>query len=137
MLYKLLILPIILISFTFRFLLRTLIENGLINLLGDIGWRWKQLPPLIVDDSNSSLILDPEINAKNCFQVGLCSKTIMDHVKPECEGDNFPLILGGDHCISIGTISAIKSARKNTAVVWVTHCSHSVFMHLFIYIFKF
>ncbi len=98
-----------------------MIDHGLIGVLGDVGWRWKQLPPLVTDpkfgiDINRNF---EDINCKNCLQVGKVSELIKEHVLPECESDNFPLILGGDHCISIGTISAIKQARKDTAIVWV------------------
>jgi len=65
--------------------------------------------------------MDEELNAKNCLHVGMVTELIRDHITPECTPSNFPLILGGDHCISIGTISAIKKARPNAAVVWVSY----------------
>lgn len=97
-----------------------MIENGLVKLLGDIGWRWKIVPPLIDDIKfGRDLRSYEDINAKNCLQVGTVSEVIKRGVLEQCKEDTFPLILGGDHCISIGTISAIRAAQPNTAVVWV------------------
>lgn len=42
--------------------------------------------------------------------------TLMRQVTKE---DNFVLIIGGDHSISIGTVPAIVKARKSTGVIWV------------------
>ena len=58
-------------------------------------------------------------NAKNCAEVGYVCEKVFHVVKQHAETDNFVLILGGDHCIPIGTIPGLVSARKNTAVVWV------------------
>ena len=58
-------------------------------------------------------------NARNSLQVGLTSEVVHQKVLEEARTGNFLLILGGDHCISIGTISGIKAARKNTGIVWV------------------
>lgn len=101
---------------------QALIDSGLPKLLGKIGWRMKMLPPLTTDSSFGKGIekmeeYDPRV--KNCAQVGQVSAAIKVYVGAECQPDNFPLILGGDHCISIGTISAIKAARPRTKVVWV------------------
>lgn len=60
------------------------------------------------------------LKAKNCAHVGRGCRSIRDHVADHCKDHNFPLILGGDHCISIGTISAIKTARPKTGIVWVS-----------------
>lgn len=35
------------------------------------------------------------------------------------KNDHFSLILGGDHCIPIGTIPALMATRPNTGIVWV------------------
>lgn len=102
------------------------------RMLGDIGWRWKEVPPLISDikfgrDSRSY----EDINAKNCGQVGRVSEVVCNGIIKECAVNTaaasssssadpiFPLILGGDHCISIGTITALKTIQPDSAIVWV------------------
>ena len=35
------------------------------------------------------------------------------------KNDDFSLILGGDHCIPIGTLPALMKLRPDTGIVWV------------------
>lgn len=100
---------------------RAIFEGGLQNVLTDIGWSVKHVNPVAVDTNfgRDTLGVNQGINAKNCLQVGMVSEVIKTRVEAECSEDTFPLILGGDHCISIGTISAIKGKRPNNAIVWV------------------
>lgn len=75
-----------------------------------------KLPPVVeLEETNT----DNQVNAKNCSQLGAACKDIYEVVKKEAETDNFLLMLGGDHCIPIGTITGILEKRKNTGVVWV------------------
>jgi arginase len=57
--------------------------------------------------------------AKNIAQVGHTAENLMKVVSKEAAKDDFVLILGGDHCIPIGTISGIIHSRPNTGIVWV------------------
>lgn len=101
---------------------RLMRENGLNSLLSSCGWRIDTEPDIIssgsppVHSRNSDLCLG---HAKNCAEVGFICEKVFHVVKKHAETDNFVLILGGDHCIPIGTLPAIFSARKNTRVVWV------------------
>lgn len=70
-----------------------------------------------------------DAKAKNCYEVGNVCKLIEKKIVGELSNENFPLILGGDHCISIGTISAIKKLRGNVGIVWVKTTKRS--FHLF------
>jgi arginase len=89
-------------------------------VLSDVGWRWKIVPPLIEDVRHGRDFRSYEdINAKNCLQVGTVSEIVKNRLVKECEDGCFPLILGGDHCISIGTVSALKTLKKNSAIIWV------------------
>ena len=104
---------------------RLLKENGLLQILGDLDWRVQELPDVqgsedknINKDTSSAGTLT-DVNAKNCNQVGATCKTVYETVYKEALSENFVLVLGGDHCIPIGTISGIVKARPNTGVVWV------------------
>lgn len=80
---------------------------------------------MITPSENAHSTPIPEgARAKNCLEVGTVSEIIHNHVRKEFTPDLFPVILGGDHCISIGTISAIKAVRPKTAVVWVSILNH-------------
>lgn len=96
----------------------SIIEGGLKDVLTNIGWEVTQLPPLSFDQSkrNSEHELP---NIKNCASVGEASRIIKERVSAASQPDTFSLILGGDHCVAIGTISGIKEKRPNNAVVWV------------------
>jgi arginase len=90
----------------------------LADVLHGEGWEVKHLPPLSFDQTKEHG--HPALpNAKNCARVGEASRIIKEHVSAACEPDTFPLILGGDHCVAIGTISGIKEKRPNNAIVWV------------------
>ena len=80
------------------------------------------IPPLVIESfTNATTHVVPSgMKAKNCMQVGKGCEAIYKHTRDHCKDKNFPLILGGDHCISIGTISAIKEARKDVGIVWVS-----------------
>lgn len=43
---------------------------------------------------------------------------IAECVKRIINKQSFPLILGGDHSISIGTIAGISTSCKNLGVIW-------------------
>lgn len=98
---------------------RTILESGLLSVLTNTGWTVNEVPPLLFDQTKESN--HPVLpKAKNCAKVGEASRIIKENVAAICEPDTFPLILGGDHCVAIGTISGIKERRPNNAIVWVS-----------------
>jgi arginase len=62
---------------------------------------------------------DKQYNARNIREVGEVCKRIDALVHDHVTQGNFVLVLGGDHCIPIGSIPPILRARPNTGVVWV------------------
>ena len=94
-----------------------LMNNGLLKMLGDCGWRVAVVPEITPDAAAPKALDSP--NAKNCSQVGSVCERIYNKVLEHAKMDNFLLILGGDHCIPIGTIPGIVKARPSTGVVWV------------------
>ena len=93
-----------------------LMDKGLIKMLAGCGWRVKILPEI---SSNDAAVKENQLNAKNCELVGETCERIYKVVSDIARSDNFLLILGGDHCIPIGTIPGIVAARPSTGVVWV------------------
>lgn len=97
-------------------------EHGLSELLASCGWRVIMEPDIVAGGPPPPNIPLKKMvlgNAKNCAEVGFVCEKAFHQVKKHAETDNFVLILGGDHCIPIGTIPGLVSARKNTGVVWV------------------
>ena len=58
-------------------------------------------------------------NAKRSQLVGAGTKVLADLVEEKLSTGRFPLILGGDHSIGIGSLSGILRARPETGVIWV------------------
>ena len=57
--------------------------------------------------------------AKHSLMVGAGTKVLAELVESKIKAGNFPLILGGDHSIGIGSLSGILRARPQTGVIWV------------------
>src|SRR5690606_23944926 len=55
---------------------------------------------------------------KNLEQVIEANETLADMVDKEIEKDRFPLILGGDHSIAIGSLAGISKHYDNLGVIW-------------------
>jgi arginase len=95
-------------------------KNGLLQLLGDCGWRVDQMPDVLEVTSNDVGSIDmSNLNAKNCASIGATCEVAAKVIYEKAMDDNFILILGGDHSIPIGTIPGLMKARPNTGVVWV------------------
>ena len=58
-------------------------------------------------------------NAKNNLLVGQGTQILADLVEEKLLQGRFPLILGGDHSIGIGSLAGVLRARPNTGVIWV------------------
>ena len=96
-------------------------KNGLLQMLGDIGWRVEQLPDITeVTGSDMGSIDMSAVNAKNCASIGATCQIASEVLSDKAANtQNFILILGGDHCIPIGTIPGLMKGRPNTGIVWV------------------
>lgn len=57
-------------------------------------------------------------NLKNLEEVVQATSELANRVAEVVEKGNFPLILGGDHSIAIGTIAGLSSTYKNLGVIW-------------------
>jgi len=60
----------------------------------------------------------PKTNAHFLPQVTQVCQSIYNAITDNWKNDEFGLFIGGDHSISIGTVSAVTS-RKNVGVLWV------------------
>src|SRR5690625_492857 len=60
---------------------------------------------------------------KNLEQVIEANEKLAKMVEQEVSKGNFPLILGGDHSIAIGSLSGIAKHYYNLGIIWYdTHC---------------
>eukprot|EP00565_Helicotheca_tamesis_P007211 CAMPEP_0185736818 /NCGR_PEP_ID=MMETSP1171-20130828/28855_1 /TAXON_ID=374046 /ORGANISM="Helicotheca tamensis, Strain CCMP826" /LENGTH=426 /DNA_ID=CAMNT_0028407555 /DNA_START=92 /DNA_END=1372 /DNA_ORIENTATION=- len=102
-------------------------EAGLLSHLSQLGWRVEDLPDLDFETichparglSASGAASSSAINAKNSLLVGLGAKALAEVVEEKIREGRFPLILGGDHSIGIGSLAGILKAHPNIGVIWV------------------
>ena len=92
-------------------------------MLASLGWRVQDIPDLDFDWNKSSTTstastLQP-IHARNAIQVGQATHQLAQLVKKTKEAGHFPLILGGDHSIGIGSLAGLLSVNPDLGVIWV------------------
>eukprot|EP00984_Skeletonema_dohrnii_P006232 scaffold2239_cov114-Skeletonema_dohrnii-CCMP3373.AAC.13 len=99
-------------------------ESGLLKDLSSLGWRVEDIPDLDFDaicaeaaKNSSTCSVSP--NAKHSLQVGAGCSALADLVESKLRLGRFPLILGGDHSIGIGSLAGILRAKPQTGVIWV------------------
>lgn len=62
--------------------------------------------------------VDPESNLRNLELVAEKSELLAIEVDKIIEMGSFPLVLGGDHSIAIGTLAGVSKHYKNLGVIW-------------------
>ncbi|VEU37129.1 unnamed protein product [Pseudo-nitzschia multistriata] len=93
-------------------------ERGLRSNLTKLGWRVEDTQDLNFDSVNQSHVPDPP-NARNCSLVGKGCSLLSEVVETKINDGHFPLVLGGDHSIAIGSLAGILRARPDTGIIWV------------------
>jgi arginase len=100
-------------------------KAGLLDVAESLGYRVSDFGDISSPSVNDERLDNDETpefygNAiRNVRVLGRSLHDLFDVVRSEAECSNFVLTLGGDHSVAAGTISAIKSAKKDIAVVWV------------------
>jgi arginase len=101
-------------------------EGGLRHLLSELGWRVEDLPDLkfesVVSSSKEQQQSQQPITrgfAKNSVLVGNATKQLADIVQQTLSQGKFPLVLGGDHSIALGSLSGILRVKPDTGILWV------------------
>lgn len=94
-------------------------DSGLLQLLTSCGWRVKNMPDIVGANVGEMSVAQLNLNAKNISQIGATCEVINKQVYLEAKSNNFVLIIGGDHCIPIGTITGLVQARPSTGVIWI------------------
>lgn len=106
-------------------------ESGLLNDLTSLGWRVNDLHDLDLSTLVTSSNLSNDINtvasngsnnghyARNSIQVGQGCYLLAKKVESIIDNKQFPLILGGDHSIGIGSLPAMLQSKPDIGVIWV------------------
>ncbi|WP_018923775.1 arginase [Salsuginibacillus kocurii] len=89
---------------------------GAVERLEAIGYNVEDLGELRVEKDR--IKTESTSNLKHLPEVAAISQSLAEYVKDILSRSHFPLILGGDHSISIGTLAGASSQFKNMGVIW-------------------
>lgn len=64
------------------------------------------------------VVVDKESNLRNLDLVAEKNTLLAEKVDEVIQGGSFPLVLGGDHSIAIGTLAGVAKHYKNLGVIW-------------------
>jgi arginase len=64
------------------------------------------------------VVVDKESNLRNLDLVAEKSALLAEKVDEAIQSGSFPLVLGGDHSIAIGTLAGVAKHYKNLGVIW-------------------
>lgn len=95
-------------------------DQGLSQHLASLDWRVEDTQDLqCAVPSAADPAPPPGANAKHCFAVGRANEALAHVVAAKAREGKFPLVLGGDHSVGIGSVAGALRARPDTAVLWV------------------
>lgn len=90
---------------------------GLVQMLEELGYEVRDkgdvIPPLDGMSRRGMLHYD---------QVVETNRQIYEHVKESLQEERFPIVLGGDHCVAAGSISAVAKhyeQQGEIGIIWI------------------
>ncbi|SHF73198.1 arginase [Ornithinibacillus halophilus] len=91
---------------------------GAIEKLQELDYQIHDLGDIPINRPDQRENLNNGTNLKNLDQVIEGNALLADKVDKEIENGAFPLILGGDHSIAIGSLAGISKHYDNLGVIW-------------------
>lgn len=89
---------------------------GVKKRLESIGYHIEDKGDIETPTLESRQINDP--NLKYLSEIVQVNERLAQAVNREMEAGRFPLVLGGDHSIAIGTIAGVAKNKKNVGLIW-------------------
>ncbi|MGE7879619.1 arginase [Peribacillus muralis] len=89
---------------------------GIIERLERLNIEVEDLGDIVVGRPENAN--DPETNLKNLSLVAAGNTELAAKVDEIIESGSFPLVLGGDHSIAIGTLAGVAKHHENVGVIW-------------------
>jgi arginase len=90
---------------------------GLNHHLESIGFMVSDLGNIEVPIPETALIKDPKLKYLN--EIVKMAETLALWVEKVLNDGQFPLVIGGDHSISIGTLAGITRLKPGVGIIWV------------------
>ena len=89
---------------------------GVVERLEAIGHKVTDEGDIHTDASQTAE--DSDSKLKNFHEVMKTNTSLAEKVESVMEKGHFPLVLGGDHSIAIGTLAGLATKYKNLGVIW-------------------
>eukprot|EP00545_Synedropsis_sp_CCMP1620_P011964 CAMPEP_0119012786 /NCGR_PEP_ID=MMETSP1176-20130426/7581_1 /TAXON_ID=265551 /ORGANISM="Synedropsis recta cf, Strain CCMP1620" /LENGTH=360 /DNA_ID=CAMNT_0006965811 /DNA_START=73 /DNA_END=1158 /DNA_ORIENTATION=+ len=94
-------------------------EGGLRSMMTALGWRVDDVGDINFEKIASQANQASFPSARNCGIVGAVNEHLANVVQEKIGSGRFPLLLGGDHSIGIGSLAGVLRNRPNTGVLWI------------------
>lgn len=89
---------------------------GVVDRIEELGHRVTDEGDIQIGQTDGSV--DTDTNLRNLKAITEATEALGDKVFTVAEAGNFPLVLGGDHSIAIGTLAGISERHENLGVIW-------------------
>ena len=89
---------------------------GVIDRLEALGHKVTDEGDIHIDARQSAENGDSKL--KNLTEVLKANTSLAEKVEAVMADDHFPLVLGGDHSVAIGTLAGLATKYKNLGVIW-------------------
>lgn len=90
---------------------------GLNDHLRRLGYSVNDIGNIVVPQPESQPIGDPHVKYLN--PIVQVSEALANAVTAALQDEEFPLILGGDHSIALGSITGVARVHSDIGVIWV------------------
>lgn len=89
---------------------------GVVERIENLGHTVKDEGDIRVGHADGKI--DTNTNLRNMAVITEAMEELGEKVQAVTETGNFPLVLGGDHSIAIGTLAGISPNHENLGVIW-------------------
>lgn len=100
-----------------------MLKHGLESQLQELGWKTTIERPLDNEKIVKRMLEDTSKDkygvVKRPNLVGEATELIYETVKRSLQEGKFPLTIGGDHSIAIGTVSAVVDQHPDVGLLWI------------------
>ena len=89
---------------------------GVIERLEQIGYEVHDMGDIQI--GRPKLVTDPKTGLRNLEAVVTANRKLAEKVDDIMRRGDFPLVLGGDHSIAIGTLAGVSKYFNSLGVIW-------------------
>lgn len=90
---------------------------GLVQRLEQLGFTVHDEGDLVVRRAKAYSVV-PESNLKYLYEIVRVNEQLAETIAERSSKGRFPLVLGGDHSIAIGTLAGVSRNKTSVGVIW-------------------